>query len=263
MFQSNFNNKNFYYNNLNLFKILTLAAGILFIFVGIGNFTLNQLIPRHLRLLTIYTQNLASILATRNLALGNLNQPLNQKFDHDGLRLFYTWGLWNHCAGYLAPSNPQYCTNSIWSFKFEPFKTLLDDIPQSLNDKASNLFNNSNLDLNKDTYFKASSHAAFYFIFISICLVACCLLLSTLNFHPINIIFFSLIAFLSNSIGTIIWTAMAAILRHQFRQNYSQLGLIAQFGNLIWILWAINLILFITFISSFSACIRRRKNIYP
>ncbi|PLW42502.1 hypothetical protein PCASD_04614 [Puccinia coronata f. sp. avenae] len=247
---------------------LAFAAAILFIFVGIANFTLDQVVPRHLRFVELTTEGLGSVISTpgrQNLnpgsVYGNPNAPDNERNIGDGLRLFYTWGLWNRCAGYAGRSDPQYCTESAWAYKFEPTAAILEDVPNGLRARATTLLTDQ---YNTDRYFGVWSRIAFYFIFIAACLVGLILIFSLIQARgpgrlgSLNLSVISLLAFISNLIGTIIWTAITGILKHQL--NRDTLGMHAYYGNAIWLLWAISGILLMAAFGYLGGCIRGRRS---
>ncbi|KNZ58193.1 uncharacterized protein VP01_197g8 [Puccinia sorghi] len=247
---------------------LAFAAAILFIFVGIANFTVHQLVPRHIRLVDLSTQGLGLLLSNAGAqgrnpgpVYGNPNAPSNERSIGDGLRLFYTWGLWNKCAGYSDRSHPQYCTKNSWAHRFRPTEALLEDVPNSFRDRAAGLLINQ---YNSDTYFGVWSRIAFYFIFIAACLVGLILLFSLIQARgpgrlgSLNLSLISLLAFISNTIGTVIWTAIAGILKHQLRQN--SIGMSANYGNAIWLLWAIDGLLLFASFGYLGGCIRNRRS---
>ncbi|WAR61713.1 hypothetical protein PtB15_12B403 [Puccinia triticina] len=244
---------------------LAFAAAIIFIFVGIANFTLDQVVPRHIRFVELTTEGLGAVLsnsgAQARAVYGDPNAPDNTRRVGDGLRLFYTWGLWNRCAGYTGRSDPQYCTESRWAYKFEPTAALLEDVPNGLRARATSLLSDQ---YNTDRYFGVWSRIGFYFIFIGACLVGLILLFSLIHARgpgrlgSLNLSIVSLLAFISNLIGTVIWTAIAGILKHQL--NRDTLGMSASYGNAIWLLWAIDGLLLFASFGYLGGCIRGRKS---
>ncbi|CAH7684929.1 actin cortical patch SUR7/pH-response regulator pali [Phakopsora pachyrhizi] len=233
---------------------LTLAAGILYIFFSIGNFTIHQVVPRHIRIVTITTFGFGSRLnggGDPGLIYGNSLQPRNERQPGDGLRLYYTWGLWNRCGGYFKPSEPQYCTETNWSFRFRPTEAILEDIPVAAQSRARSLLIDNNSDeIKSDKYLGTWSRIAFYFIFISIAIVALMLIISVSNSRSagrltfLSMTILNFLAFLSGLIGAAIWTGIVGVLKAKLRHD--ELGLRARFGNAIWILWGINGILLIS-----------------
>ncbi|KAH9445746.1 hypothetical protein MJO28_012392 [Puccinia striiformis f. sp. tritici] len=244
---------------------IAFVAAVLFIFVGIANFTLDQVVPRHIRFVQLTTQGLGAALANgrgqARAVYGDPSAPDNQRNIGDGLRLFYTWGLWNRCAGYVSTSDPQYCTETSWAYRFEPTAALIEDVPNGLKDQATNLLNGR---YNADHYFGVWSRIGFYFIFIAACLVGLILLFSLIQARgpgrlgSLNLSVISLLAFISNLIGTVIWTAIAGILKRQL--NRDSIGMSASFGNAIWLLWAISGLLLFASFGYLGGCIRGRRS---
>ncbi|EFP93030.1 uncharacterized protein PGTG_18871 [Puccinia graminis f. sp. tritici CRL 75-36-700-3] len=194
---------------------LAFVAAILFIFVGIANFTLDQIVPRHIR------------------SLCRLYWPLGPTVLH-GERL----GL-----------------------QVRPTAAILEDVPNGLRSRATNLFNDQ---YNTDNYFGVWSRIGFYFLFIAACLVALILLFSLIQARgpgrlgSLNLSVISLLAFISNTIGTVIWTAIAGILKHQLSRD--TIGMSASYGNAIWLLWAIDGLLLFASFGYLGGCIRGRRS---
>lgn len=248
---------------------LILAAAILYIFVGIANFTLDQLVPRHLRFITITTDGLGAAI-TRSApsvsgpgsVYGNPNADSNFRNPGDGLRFYYTWGLWNRCAGYYGRSDPQYCTGTSWAHRFHPTQSLLEDVPISLQAQTSNLLNDQ---FNSDDYFGLSTRIAFYFIFISAALTGLILISNLFSYRgptrvaSLGLSSLALLAFISATIGTVIWTAVAGILKHQLDRDFLNLGMEADYGNAIWLMWAIDGTLLLASIAYLGGCIAGRS----
>ncbi|KAA1089267.1 hypothetical protein PGT21_012103 [Puccinia graminis f. sp. tritici] len=165
------------------------------------------------------------------------------------------------CAGYTGRSDPQYCTENAWAYKFEPTAAILEDVPNGLRSRATNLFNDQ---YNTDNYFGVWSRIGFYFLFIAACLVALILLFSLIQARgpgrlgSLNLSVISLLAFISNTIGTVIWTAIAGILKHQLSRD--TIGMSASYGNAIWLLWAIDGLLLFASFGYLGGCIRGRRS---
>ncbi|EFP77703.1 uncharacterized protein PGTG_03659 [Puccinia graminis f. sp. tritici CRL 75-36-700-3] len=104
----------------------------------------------------------------------------------------------------------------------------------------------------------------FYFLFIAACLVALILLFSLIQARgpgrlgSLNLSVISLLAFISNTIGTVIWTAIADILKHQLSRN--TIGMSASYGNAIWLLCEIDGLLLFASFGYLGGCIRGRRS---
>ncbi|KAI9605864.1 hypothetical protein H4Q26_004233 [Puccinia striiformis f. sp. tritici PST-130] len=118
---------------------IAFVAAVLFIFVGIATSHLTS-VPRHIRFVQLTTKVWGRPRERQRSSPCGLRRPKcadNQRNIGDGLRLFYTWGLWNRCAGYVSTSDPQYCTETSWAYRFEPTAALIEDVPNGLKDQAT------------------------------------------------------------------------------------------------------------------------------
>lgn len=260
--------------------MLTLAAGILYIFFSIGNFTIHQLVPKHIRIVQISTFGLGAALSgqlsgsaqqgfTNSSLYGNQDQELNRRNPGDGLRTYYTWGLWNYCAGYDGPSKLQYCTSTKWAHRFQPTAALVQDAPTAYQSALNNLLSEQFDRIKSDRYLGDWSRIAFYFLFISVALLGVMILAgggsSAGRGASCAAIGLNLLVFGSAMIGTMIWTIMISILKHRLNDqtvsNGISLGIVAEYGNAIWILWAIDGILLVSFVPYIFACIAGRRRV--
>lgn len=258
--------------------LLTLSAGVLFIFFCIGNFTIHQVVPKNIRIIELTTFDLGTAISNAPSSINspNLNLPIqsiygpsseeeNVRIPGDGLRFYYTWGLWNRCAGYRDESHPQYCTKTLWAHRFEPIATLLEDVPLSVQDKTRNLLSIDD-PIKSDHYVGQWSRAGFYFIMVSIFLTFLTILMFIFTSVDtpagrlvyLNLVVLTGLGLLSNVIGSIIWTTIVGTLKAQLNAR-SQLGLKAYYGNGLWILWATDVALLISMLAYFIAFIRGRK----
>ncbi|KAA1103131.1 hypothetical protein PGT21_007747 [Puccinia graminis f. sp. tritici] len=74
----------------------------------------------------------------------------------------------------------------------------------------------------------------------------------------LNLSVISLLAFISNTIGTVIWTAIADILKHQLSRD--TIGMSASYGNAIWLLCEIDGLLLFSSFGYLGGCIRGRRS---
>ncbi|KAG0148660.1 hypothetical protein CROQUDRAFT_40982, partial [Cronartium quercuum f. sp. fusiforme G11] len=226
-------------------------------------------VPRHIRIVQITTFGLGTAISntligsarqgfTNSSLYGNPAQETNQRIAGDGLRTYYTWGLWNECAGYNEPSKLQYCTRTRWAHRFEPTSTLLRDVPTAYASTLANLLSDEARRIKSDHYLGDWSQTAFYFLAVGVVLLAFMIVAvggsSSGRGANCAALGLNLIVLVCMLVGTLIWTSIIAILKHRLRgqtvsgSNGVPLGIEAEYGNALWILWAIDAILIVCFV---------------
>lgn len=110
--------------------------------------------------------------------------------------------------------------------------------------------------IKSDVYLGDWSRIAFYFLFVGVALLALMLIVgggssagrgATCAALGLNFLVLAV-----TLIGTLIWTGIIAVLKkrldHQTVSGSVPLGIEVQYGNAMWILWAINATLLLSFV---------------
>ncbi|KAG0139086.1 hypothetical protein CROQUDRAFT_669721 [Cronartium quercuum f. sp. fusiforme G11] len=261
----------------------SLVASILLIFVEIGNTDVDQSLSKKVRLVTISTFGLGTAIWSelsgserRNFrnsdVYGSPNQELNERTLGDGLRYYYTWGLWSQCAGYVSPSHPQYCTSTRFAKPLEPTNVLLEDVPSRYSRILAALLAPGTSGLRSDKYYSDWSKFATYSLFASLVHMIILLPLSAFLATGRAPMLVALVALGMNMpvvmaawISAAVYTAMVSNLKHKLNgqtlltANNNRLGLEVEIGNGLGIWWAMNVILLLGVVPYFLAFLSTRQ----
>jgi len=245
---------------------LALAAIILMIFAEISQISDSQTVPRHIRMAQVDTTGLGGALTASGTSTTDLYGTGERTAENQGLRQYYSYGLWSYCAG-DTPSGTGgsvYCDNASWGHSFTPASDILSDVPTGLQTTVTNALPSTTF--SSEGYLRPITQAAFYLYFIGAVAIAVSLILGLLA-HRFAFLFsalFGIVAFIALAAAAVIWTVVISRVRSGINGatlGSTDLGITVTFGNGLWITWAAaGAALLSVFPFFFACCCGRRSS---
>ncbi|KAG0151176.1 hypothetical protein CROQUDRAFT_57136 [Cronartium quercuum f. sp. fusiforme G11] len=258
---------------------LTLVTIVIFIFLEIGNTSVDQPLPKKIRLAHISTTGLGTAFAntlpgpvrvsfTNASLYGNPIHPHQSRTPGDGLRTYYTWGLWNVCAGYHSPSELQYCAPIQVAQSFTPTAAILEDVPPLYSAGMAALLTNEKYGLKDDKSLRGTSKMAGFALLSAaghlIMMIPISIFLMIGKgpaMLPMAALGIQIPTVMSCFISAALWTSMISGLQGKLAQKMDgvDLGITVEFGAALWILWVIAVFTIISSVPFVAIFIAARR----
>ncbi|BGP43949.1 hypothetical protein JCM10450v2_008161 [Rhodotorula kratochvilovae] len=265
--------------------LFSFAAVILLVFTEITQIN-SDLIPRHLRIVSIDTSGLGVALASAAksaapaLAGGNFSeiyapQSVGEGYfvkptgaaPHAGLYRGYEWGLWSYCATQGDLGAPRsYCYTRSIRPGFQPAQVLVEDVPEQYAELLKTVLPDNVF--TADNYLGQYTQAATYLIMagaLSATIAALIGLFARRGAFVLGALF-SIVGFLGLFIGCTIWTVIVARARSAINDATSEgtdVGIMLEYGNGLWIAWAATGLMLASVLPFSIACCTGRSDAAP
>jgi len=244
---------------------LALAAAILMIFAEISQISRNQTVPRSLRMATVNTSGFGDALTASGATATNLYGSGERTANNQGLRQYYSYGLWAYCAGpsQRGTGSDVYCSGTSWGTSFTPVNAILSDVPADLQTVVTNSLPGTTFSSNG--YLNSITKAAFYLYFIGAIAIFVSFILGLLA-HRFAFLFsalFGIVAFIALAAAAVIWTVVISRVRSGINNAIlagTPLGITVSYGNALWITWGAAGAALLSVLPFFLACCFGRRS---
>ncbi|GAA5909586.1 hypothetical protein JCM8208_007191 [Rhodotorula glutinis] len=257
------------------------AAVVLLVFGQVSQIN-SDLIPRHLRIVSIDTSGLgvavasAARAATGGIQIANVSDiyattgvgedyfvKATGASPHTGLYKGYEWGLWSYCTtqGDLGAKRSYCYTRSIHP-TFQPAQVLLQDVDTQYADLLRQVLPNNVF--TADAYLGEWTKAASYLIMAG---SLCAALTAIVGFFArrgafVLAMLLNLAAFVGLFTGSMIWTVIVARARSAINDATAEgtdVGITLEYGNALWITWAATILSLASVVPLAFACCTGRS----